>query len=284
MTSLRNFSAEELDAEWMAVNTLKVAAEQPVEEAMRQMFTAQRDRVLQRLQRGNFLYGRSARMRTDDLNVDTVFDLGAALDELYEYLDEPLAKALREGFDAGRFRISYEGSFNPGSETAQQALAEINAKARSIPQTTRSRINTVILRGKANDLSATEISTRIRQLFDGSGDGAAGVQREGMTQARARTIAETAGGGAFEAGQEEAWAQAGVAGSRWLSQRDSRVSEGHYEADGQEAAAGETFSVRRSFDKPFEELRWPKDPSGSASNVVRCRCTRLPLLELSEDG
>lgn len=52
----------------------------------------------------------------------------------------------------------------------------------------------------------------------------------------------------------------------WNSMHDNRVRDAHARADGQEA----------QLDRPFvvdgEELMFPGDPNGSASNIIGCRC------------
>ncbi len=53
----------------------------------------------------------------------------------------------------------------------------------------------------------------------------------------------------------------------WLSTPDGRTRADHRDADGQEVGIDEMFDVGG------EELAYPGDPSGSASNVCQCRCT-----------
>jgi len=57
----------------------------------------------------------------------------------------------------------------------------------------------------------------------------------------------------------------------WISQRDSRVRDAHVLADGQIVNMGSTFNVGG------EALRYPKDPRGSARNVIGCRCFTRPV-------
>ena len=57
----------------------------------------------------------------------------------------------------------------------------------------------------------------------------------------------------------------------WMTRGDSRVRPEHIAADGQEAVDG-YFSVGG------ELLRYPKDPNGSAGNIINCRCSALDIL------
>jgi hypothetical protein len=92
-------------------------------------------------------------------------------------------------------------------------------------------------------------------------------------------VAATSTTTAFESGQEQAWQDSDVEASSWLSQRDGRVSPGHFEADGQRRDIGTPFDVRRALDVPKEKVMYPGDPEARASNVVNCRCSRRPLLD-----
>lgn len=55
----------------------------------------------------------------------------------------------------------------------------------------------------------------------------------------------------------------------WVTVGDNRVRPAHDDADGQLVAVVDTFTVGG------EELAYPGDPSGSASNTEGCRCSAL---------
>ncbi len=57
----------------------------------------------------------------------------------------------------------------------------------------------------------------------------------------------------------------------WMTRGDSKVRPEHVAADGQQAVDG-YFSVGG------ELLRYPKDPNGSPSNVINCRCSAIDEL------
>jgi hypothetical protein len=62
----------------------------------------------------------------------------------------------------------------------------------------------------------------------------------------------------------------------WLATLDLRTRRAHRDADGDRAPVGDPFMVGG------EALMFPGDPTGSASNVINCRCTTL-LVEVGED-
>lgn len=63
-----------------------------------------------------------------------------------------------------------------------------------------------------------------------------------------------------------------VEGFEWLSAHDQYTRDAHADADGQIAKKGVKFLVWG------ERLAYPGDPSGSAKNVINCRCTIAPVV------
>ncbi len=59
----------------------------------------------------------------------------------------------------------------------------------------------------------------------------------------------------------------------WSSAKDDRTREAHIEANGQEVEIDEPFIV------DGEELMFPGDPSGSAENVINCRCSMITKIK-----
>ena len=78
---------------------------------------------------------------------------------------------------------------------------------------------------------------------------------------------------ASNAGTLETFVDWGVKEKEWLSTKDDRVRIEHLEVDGQVVPIDEPFIVGG------EELMYPGDASGSAGNVINCRCTELPVME-----
>lgn len=58
----------------------------------------------------------------------------------------------------------------------------------------------------------------------------------------------------------------------WSSILDSRTRENHVIADGQ------TVGIKESFIVGGEALQFPRDPNGSAANIMRCRCQSEHLI------
>jgi hypothetical protein len=95
-----------------------------------------------------------------------------------------------------------------------------------------------------------------------------------MSNARARTIARTEAHTAANAANHEAAIASGVVTKQeWVSSADERTRQDHADADGQ------TVGLRDSFTVGGEQLAYPGDPSGSAENIINCRCVAIHVVE-----
>ena len=63
----------------------------------------------------------------------------------------------------------------------------------------------------------------------------------------------------------------------WITERDSKVRPAHRQADGQTVLWKEYFTVGG------EKLFRPKDPNGSAKNIINCRCWLQQNIKVEED-
>ena len=52
--------------------------------------------------------------------------------------------------------------------------------------------------------------------------------------------------------------------------------EGHVEAEGQIRETDEAYRVRPRLDRPYEALRYPRDPAGTPASIINCGCLSLP--------
>jgi hypothetical protein len=254
--------------------------ERRLREAVRDTFLAQAARIEDRLEQGSFV------SRADEvLTVDAIFDLETAINETSDATAELLEEALQTGFRTGALRIDADETYDPEQPWVQRALRALNDQMEQVPRNTRRVINRVITEGQSDPSKSVEdiaqdITDRMRRMASGTG----GPDQPGSAvQSRARRVAATSTTTAFETAQDRAWRSQGVEASSWLSQRDGRVSEGHFEADGQRRMLGTPFEVRRTLDVPKEELMHPGDPEGRASNIVNCRCSRRPLLDIDTE-
>jgi len=269
---------EILAAEWRAVEDEKRDPEEALRQRVEEAFQAQKERTLSAIdsvmeandpERGT--EGTPPGQRAEPaLTAESVFDFGEALADMQEALtSDAVLDAIRIGFETGALRIDDEelqAGVSRDTEWVRAILEELNQQANGITEVTRRRIN-AIAADVATD-SEQEIEDARRRISE---------EFEWMSEVRSRRIAATSVQTAFETGQDEAWSQADLYGSAWLSMRDSRVRSGHREADTQKRQLGTPFDVAPRRDRPTEELSFPGDPEGSAGNIIHCRCTRRPF-------
>lgn len=133
---------------------------------------------------------------------------------------------------------------------------------RDVAEDSWQRIVSTLDEGVSKGESIADLSARIRKEFDDLG------------KVRARTIAVTETGAAFEQGRQLAMEQAGVEKKEWLSSGDDRVRESHRFADGTVVGIDELFPVGRAM------LRHPCDGSTEfPEEVINCRCIAVAALD-----
>lgn len=134
-----------------------------------------------------------------------------------------------------------------------------------ISTTTLDRVMDEIIKGVSDRLSINEVRENINQYF------------EKNTVNRAGTVARTETLQALTVGQESVFDEARKSGIKfnkvWITSKDDRVRETHVKVDKVQVKDDETFTVGS------DELKYPRDPAGSAKEVINCRCTVLMVPE-----
>ena len=139
-------------------------------------------------------------------------------------------------------------------------------KVTQINRTTESQIRGIIRGGIDAGLGVDKIGRRIRELSTP------------MSALRAHIIARTETHTAANFGAQTAAELTGLDMKReWVSASDERTRDtseaDHVEANGQIVGMQEPFTVSG------EKLMFPGDPSGSASNIINCRCSVVFLYD-----
>lgn len=128
-------------------------------------------------------------------------------------------------------------------------------KVVQINRTTEAQIRTTIRRGLSDGLGVDKIARELRKT--------AGP----LSALRAHVIARTETHTAANFGAQAAAELTGLDMKReWVSASDERTRDPHSSADGQTRGMNEAFEVNG------EALMYPGDPSGSAGNIINCRC------------
>ena len=127
--------------------------------------------------------------------------------------------------------------------------------ADDISETTKKQVMRLIAMGRAEGLGQQAIA---RQALE---------RTSAISRARAGVIARTETHSAANFSQHEAAKETGMdMQQEWIAAVDGRERPEHGEADGQVVQMDAAFNV------DGERLKYPGDPSGSAHNVINCRC------------
>lgn len=205
----------------------------------------------------------AARPTKGDMVLSTFFDLMQWTLFFEDGLQSDMTNVFQAGLAAGFQRIDIEieaVDFTSDIEQVAESVGRSISQSNLINQTTQKELQeaiNAIQQGLVEGDSWDAMRQSVRKIFkDAKGY-------------RADAIAETAATAGFERGQLEAFQEAGMDARRWLTQRDSNVRASHQALDGEIAKLDEDFS---------NGLRYPGDPNGPVGEVIRCRCTTLPLL------
>ena len=124
-----------------------------------------------------------------------------------------------------------------------------------------------LVNGIASGESIPEISKRVQGVMNNSLSDSVRIARTETTRVEAE--------GRMAVGTEAQKLGFKVY-KRWVATDDDRTRPSHRQADGQEVP----------FDQPFivggEKLMYPGDPSGSAGNVINCRCTVVTISRIEK--
>lgn len=159
----------------------------------------------------------------------------------------------------GNFYIKNDSMFDQFIASVQEFISTFAlARVTGLTETTTEDVRNKILQGTAAKLSVDEIARGIRDIAP---------QISGY---RSMMIARTEGHAAYNFGtQKGAEASNLMMQKEWISSNDGRT---RYDRFNHRRADGETVNLENYFQDTGERLRYPGDPSGSAGNVIHCRC------------
>jgi len=201
--------------------------------------------------------------RTLSITVDDLYDFAADSDQIRLLTTEMVRDAITHGWEYAQRRLGrYDIDFDFNSTEMRNIITELTELTKSVPVTTRDKLQQIVEDGIREGLSESELGKKITDEF------------KNMADYRAQAIARTNTNASFEGSQNAMYQKAGVDRKRWLSRRvgmDRRES--HLAADGQEAGIEEHFII------DGEELRYPGDPNGSPGNTINCECTEIPVID-----
>ena len=224
---------------------------------LRNFFVAQQERVLAKLD-AEVITDAVERVPTTKA-IEDIFDLLAENEKLLKKMT-PLLKG---DLAFGGSQVWQELGLNPDDfaippQKAIEFLAKRTAEIKGINKTTFAKLKDSLAEALKDGDTHAEIVDRVKEVY------------QGATDARAETIATTETNIATNAGRFEGMKEAGAERKGWQATNLEGVRPEHLQAELDYQDEGVLI------DEPFivagEELMHPGDPSGSAGNVINCRC------------
>lgn len=200
---------------------------------------------------------------------------GVAPDPIAVYAKVPLWAEKMHAYTYGPVKDvmggAYTALFGPGYEfdarpAVSTHLAEVMNRMVRTPDVVFDAVAKEVAHGAGAGESIPAIADRIDKVLSATGNE--------TWQGRAVTVARTETMGALNGGRDDSFhAVADTLGGdfeqQWLATSDIRTRDWHLDADGDRVPLGQPFTVNG------EHLKYPGDPTGSASNVINCRCSTL---------
>lgn len=197
-----------------------------------------------------------------------------SMDEIELFVDGEVQTYTKDQWAAMRKGYSSSLPSSPltfPNKRAQAALEEIGTQhLKSITGTARDRVKRIITDAYKDQKPVGEIASLMRDEF------------AAMKAGKANMIARTETLTAVSVGQrtkvdefkKQFPDQAKKMKKVWVSAQDERVRDSHQDLDGVAIGVDEKFD---------NNLLYPRDPSGEASEVINCRCSSIEYLEEDED-
>lgn len=174
-----------------------------------------------------------------------------------------IVRALRTGWRTVTGRPPAP-SFDNGQYVTDYLAQAVNRMSNTPDQVYR-EITDQIAEGIAAGESMPQIAARVQAVFVVTGN--PWWENRAVVVARTETQGAVNAGSLAGAGQQEIDTGRPMM-KRWLAvDQPDRTRPAHLAADGQEVP------VRSPFLVGGEQLQYPGDPSGSAGNVIQCRCS-----------
>ena len=201
------------------------------------------NRIIEKVELSMF---KSKGLLDDIFNVRLEYTI--AVDTLLPLIQQILEES---GADAIEL-IGITTPFKLTSEISHWLDIKTDIFARSINDTTFKKLKIEFTESLGLNEGRIDLVRRIENVY---GD---------ISRKRAKTIARTEVLGATQKGTFEGYKQVHVGIKIWVTTPDGKARDSHASIDGEE----------RPIDVPFGNgLMYPGDPSGSAGEIINCRCT-----------
>tara|TARA_R110001599_G_scaffold210877_4_gene408257 strand:+ start:3334 stop:5538 length:2205 start_codon:yes stop_codon:yes gene_type:complete len=182
----------------------------------------------------------------------TLRDISKKSDGAFLYKEDVLVADVISSQEAQNILLSSAWT----ERVVQYVEREAVVRSKFVEDTNRKEVNRILVEGVKTGKSYEQIAKEANVLIS--------------DRARTMRIVRTEVHTAREFGSHEAAKMTGLEiNKRWLSSFDERTRDSHVSANGQVVKLSAKFNVGGS------RLDHPGDPSGSAKEVINCRCTSL---------
>jgi HK97 family phage portal protein len=179
-------------------------------------------------------------------------------EKLRRYMEKHIEEAIEKGLE------SIELEFALGEDVVRQLINERLTKIKGINETLRIDLRKKLADAVQEGLPEKERTKIVLETIDGVFANA---------KSRAKTIARTETHAAYMDSRYEKMNLSEPIGKMWITARDTNVRDLHEPLDGETVAWNEYFS---------NGLLRPHDPSGSAEEVINCRCDLVTIHDTEE--
>lgn len=243
-------------------------AARPIRRRFEAWFIALERGVLRRLKRA-VKSAAAAAERFEGSADEALWDIVAEQDKLRgmarEYVSREMERAVRA-------ELTRRGASEQQVAAALQrirasrwyeAYARIKqARIAGVERTLRERLRSSLADGAEKGEGLAELSERVHAILG-----------ESAGRLRSRVIAENEAGQSISLGRFAASAAAGTRGKSWSTGANPRAT--HAKA-GAAYPASAAIPLNEPFEVGDEALMFPRDPSGSAKEIVNCNCVFVP--------
>lgn len=184
--------------------------------------------------------------------ISEAFNVRFEIDEAKTRLLPVIRQILREAGELKKEELETEFDFYISNEVERTLDTRADLFSQSINETTFNQLKDQFKESLEEGENRQQLIRRIEQTY------------RGISKGRAQNIARTEVQVANQTGQFDAYKQAGITLKIWVSTPDDKTRPSHRALDGQE----------KPIEQPFDNgLMYPGDPSGSAGEIINCRCT-----------
>ncbi len=210
---------------------------------------------------GGVLVARRLIREKDVDDVDAVINLALENEFLLKLLLPIIREIIEESGQLAMADFNIGGSFDVENPKVYAMIESFANRLTGINDATYTQLKRLLRRAYAEGLGVSDIARLIREKYSQ------------FSSVRAKIIARTEMTGMVNGGGLEAYAQQGASHKEWIAALDSHTRDAHVQYN------GEIVPIEEPFVHGGEAMMYPGDPSGSAWNVVNCRCALAPIFE-----